>query len=234
MRCDVGVVAGGSDQTGLTQSLERVAQLRQPTLAGNRRARSRSACARSVPASGLRVGTDRQPPRRDGVTACDRNSAASCSSGAKPRHWRSKRQRLRELHLVIEFGKANHVTAAATAVAVEQALAGIHQKARFVIGVQRTQSHPSAAAELPGRLPIMRSADSPAAESAVSTRREPGDSRTSCLDAAEYGRARPDPRQGWWVPAESARLGTPAFTQHHRLQQSPLRPSAHGGWIGQA
>ena len=31
MRCDVGVVAGGGDQTGLTQSLERVAQLRQPT-----------------------------------------------------------------------------------------------------------------------------------------------------------------------------------------------------------
>ena len=27
----VGVVAGGSDQTGLPQSLERVAQLRQPT-----------------------------------------------------------------------------------------------------------------------------------------------------------------------------------------------------------
>ena len=66
-----------------------------------------------------------------------------------------QRHGLRELHLVIEFGKANHVTAAATAVAVEQALAGIHQEARLVIGMQRTQSHPSAAAELPGRLPIM-------------------------------------------------------------------------------
>jgi hypothetical protein len=66
-----------------------------------------------------------------------------------------QRQSLRELHLVIEFGKANHVTAATTAVAVEQALAGIHQETWFVIGVQRTQSHPSAAAELSGRLPIM-------------------------------------------------------------------------------
>ena len=42
-------------------------------LAGNRQARNRSACARSAPGSGLRVGTDRQPPRCDGVTECDRN-----------------------------------------------------------------------------------------------------------------------------------------------------------------
>src|SRR6266478_1490083 len=66
-----------------------------------------------------------------------------------------QRQSLRELHLVIEFGKANHVTAATTAVAVEQALARIHQEAGFVIGVQRTQSHPSTAAELSRRLPIV-------------------------------------------------------------------------------
>src|SRR6266481_8475548 len=66
-----------------------------------------------------------------------------------------QRQRLRELYLVIEFDKANHVTAATTAVAVEQALAGVHQEAWFAIGVQRTQSHPSTAAEMSGRLPIM-------------------------------------------------------------------------------
>src|SRR5260221_265379 len=66
-----------------------------------------------------------------------------------------QRKSLRELHLVIEFGKANHVTAATTAVAVEQALARIHQEAGFVIGVQRTQSHPSTAAELSRRLPIV-------------------------------------------------------------------------------
>ena len=66
-----------------------------------------------------------------------------------------ERQSLRELHLVIEFGKANHVTAATTAIAVEQALAGIHEEAWFVIGVQRTQSHQSATAEMSDRLPIM-------------------------------------------------------------------------------
>ena len=56
---------------------------------------------------------------------------------------------------MIEFGKANHVTAATAAVAVEQVLAGVHQEAWFVIGVQRTQSHQSTTAEWPGRLPIM-------------------------------------------------------------------------------
>src|SRR5712691_2024960 len=64
-------------------------------------------------------------------------------------------QSLRELHLVIEFGKANHVTAATTAVAVEQTLAGIHQETGFVIGMQRTQSHPSTTAESSRWLPIM-------------------------------------------------------------------------------
>jgi hypothetical protein len=66
-----------------------------------------------------------------------------------------QRQRLQEPHLVIKFGKANHVTAATTAVAVEQALAGIHQEAWFVIGVQWAQPHQSTAAELSGRPPIM-------------------------------------------------------------------------------
>jgi hypothetical protein len=46
-----------------------------------------------------------------------------------------QRQSLWELHLVIEFGKANHITAATAAVTVEQALAGIHQEAWSVIGV---------------------------------------------------------------------------------------------------
>ena len=56
---------------------------------------------------------------------------------------------------MIEFGKANHVAAAAAAIAVEQALAGVHEEARFVIGMERTQSHQSTAAETPGRMPIM-------------------------------------------------------------------------------
>ena len=54
---------------------------------------------------------------------------------------------LRELHLVIEFREANHVTAAATAVAVEEVFVGVHQEAWLVIAMQRAQPHPSATAK---------------------------------------------------------------------------------------
>ena len=57
---------------------------------------------------------------------------------------------------MIEFREANHVPAAATAVAVEEVFVGIHQEAWFVISMQRAQPHPSAAAEWPRRVPIMR------------------------------------------------------------------------------
>jgi hypothetical protein len=49
-----------------------------------------------------------------------------------------QRQSLRELHLVKDLDESNHVTTTAAAVAVEQALTGIDQEARFVIAVQRT------------------------------------------------------------------------------------------------
>jgi hypothetical protein len=48
-------------------------------------------------------------------------------------------QGLRKPHLMVEFGKADHIAARATAVAVEQVLAGIHQEAGLAIGVQRAQ-----------------------------------------------------------------------------------------------
>jgi hypothetical protein len=63
---------------------------------------------------------------------------------------------LRELYLVIELGEADHITAAATAVAVEKVFVGIYQEARLVVSMQRAQPHPSAATEWPRRLPIMR------------------------------------------------------------------------------
>jgi hypothetical protein len=56
---------------------------------------------------------------------------------------------------VIEFGKANHIATAATAVAVEQILVRIHEEARLMIVVQRAQPHPSAAAEPLNRSPIV-------------------------------------------------------------------------------
>jgi hypothetical protein len=66
-----------------------------------------------------------------------------------------QRKCLREVHLAIEFHKADQVTAAATAIAVEQVFDGIQQKARFAIRVQRTQAHHPAETESPHRLPIM-------------------------------------------------------------------------------
>ena len=57
---------------------------------------------------------------------------------------------------MIELREANHIPAAATAVAIEEVFVGIHQEAWFVIFVQRAQSHPSAATEWPCRVPIMR------------------------------------------------------------------------------
>ena len=70
----VGVVAGGGHQDRLAaERRERITQLVSANRAGNHRARSRCACARSLPASGLRVGPGRQLPRHGGVTACDRN-----------------------------------------------------------------------------------------------------------------------------------------------------------------
>jgi hypothetical protein len=44
-----------------------------------------------------------------------------------------QRHCLRELHLVIQFGEANDVTAAAAAVTVKQILAGIHEKTGLVV-----------------------------------------------------------------------------------------------------
>src|SRR5580765_484602 len=69
---------------------------------------------------------------------------------AQPRHG------LRKLHLVIELRKANHVPAAATAVAVEQVFVCVHQEARFVILMQRAEAHPSSTTEWPYRVPVMR------------------------------------------------------------------------------
>src|SRR5580658_1112965 len=56
---------------------------------------------------------------------------------------------------MIEFGEANHVAAAATAVTVEETLVVIHQEAWVVISMQRAEPHPSSAAERPRRAPIL-------------------------------------------------------------------------------
>src|SRR5262244_1352732 len=67
-----------------------------------------------------------------------------------------QRHGLRELHLVIELRKPNHVSTAATAVAVEEIFVGIHQETWLVIFMQRAEPYPSATAEWSRRMPIMR------------------------------------------------------------------------------
>jgi len=52
-----------------------------------------------------------------------------------------ERYGLRELHLVVQFGEANYVTAAAAAIAEEQVLAGIYHKAGPMLGMKWAQPH---------------------------------------------------------------------------------------------
>src|SRR5215813_15288641 len=67
-----------------------------------------------------------------------------------------QRQSLREFHLVVEFGEANHISTAAAAIAEEKVFVWVYQEAWFVVLVQRAQPHPAASAERPRGLPIMR------------------------------------------------------------------------------
>ena len=103
---------------------------------------------------------------------------------------------------MVQFSEANHVTAAATAIAVEQALVGVHQKAGLVIGVQRTQPQPAATARVPALAANPVPVNNPAAESAVLTRRELRGLMGFLPLAAEYGKGRSNPRQGWWAIAK--------------------------------
>jgi hypothetical protein len=64
-------------------------------------------------------------------------------------------QRMRELHLVIEFDKPNHIPTTAAAVAIKQILARVHQETGLMIIVQGAQSHPAAQPESPFRMPIL-------------------------------------------------------------------------------
>src|SRR5260221_2503003 len=97
-----------------------------------------------------------------------------------------QRHSLRKLHLVIEFSETNHVTAAATAVTVEEIFVGIHQEAWLAISMQRAQPHPSATAKWPRRAPILR------------------------VQIAHQGNllfqvVENDPRQRWWAVAKNRR-----------------------------
>jgi hypothetical protein len=180
--------------------------------------------------SGFRVGTDRQPPRCGGVTECDRNVRLRATRlGTAP--LAQQRHGLRELHLVIELGEANHVPAAATAVAVEQVFVGVHQEAWFVIFMQRAQPHPSATAEWPRRAANHAPADSPSRNLLFQV----VESLTIHGLLASMGRIRQTAlrsqarmvgaRKKCWPMA-------PAFTQHHTLSSAVVPIGAE--WMDRA
>jgi hypothetical protein len=56
---------------------------------------------------------------------------------------------------MVKLDEADHVAAAAATIAVEQVFVRVHQKARFVIGMQWTKSHEAPAGDAPDWLPIM-------------------------------------------------------------------------------
>ena len=65
-------------------------------------------------------------------------------------------QSLREFHLMIELNKTDDVAPTAAAVAIKQTLAGIQEKAGLVVGVERTQPHPSIPRQPAAGVPILR------------------------------------------------------------------------------
>jgi hypothetical protein len=62
---------------------------------------------------------------------------------------------LSESQVVILLGKADDVAAAPASIAVEQVLAGVHEKTRATIGMQRAQSHQPPAGDASGGFPIL-------------------------------------------------------------------------------
>src|SRR5262249_7467729 len=149
--------------------------------AGNRPARTRSACARSVPGNGLRVDTDGQPPRCDGVTGCHRNvrlpptkvahraigiatpGLAGTSLGDRVQQSESRPHR----------GHSRSSKKGCCGDPPGSLACGLYAK-----GTAPSIGHGGVAATGANPAP----ADSPGAESDVSNRRELGDSRTSCLN----------------------------------------------------
>src|ERR1700694_1222048 len=66
-----------------------------------------------------------------------------------------ERDRLTEWHAVIQLGEADHIAATSAAIAVEQVFVRVEKETRFAIGMQRAQSHESAASDAPHQLPIL-------------------------------------------------------------------------------
>src|SRR6516225_2488921 len=196
-------------------------------LASSRQVRIRSAYARSVPLSELRVDTGRRRPRCDGVTACDKNSRlrpatapsraiggaatapAESSPGDTVRRSESRPRR----------GCSRNSRTSSCGDPPESSADDLR-----AAGTVRSIGPGSVVAPAPNRGP----ADSPAEESVFSTRRERVDSRTSCLD-------RQNTAEGAQIPGEDG--GCPqkvlvfdsGLDPAPQADEPPLRPSTDGG-----
>ena len=137
----------------------------------------------------------------------------------------------RKPDFVINLGKANHVSATPTAVAVEQAFAGVNHEARMMILMQWAQSHPSAAAELPYRPPIMCLEIIPNWNLPLQLVECVASHGLSCLERQNTAQRAQIPGKdgGAWQ-----KLLILAAAPAPHTQQPPPAPSKYGGWIGQA
>ena len=155
MRCAEGVMSGSIDQAGVPCGRNRISLFRQR---GSQTAAGRITDPHVLDHFRRMNATLFEIADRFLVTmqldTIELSGGEHCRSHAIAAVQQS--QSLRECRLMIQFGEANDITTAAASVTVEQALVVVQQKARFVIWMQRTQSHPSAPAQSASRPPVMR------------------------------------------------------------------------------
>src|SRR6266852_8982383 len=67
-----------------------------------------------------------------------------------------KCHRITKSHGEVEFDEANEIAATSAAIAVEEVLGRVHQKAGLLFRVQRAQSHEPPAGDAPDGFPVLR------------------------------------------------------------------------------
>ncbi len=137
---------------------------------------------------------------------------------------------------MIEFGETNHVAAATTTVAVEQVFVGVHEKAGFVVGVQRTQSQKAAEADRSRPLPIMCLQILQQRNLLFQFVERDCDSWTACLDWQNTADRAEIPGKDGGCPQKGRPDDSGGQPAPH-AEQATLCPSAHArgirqtGWI---
>src|SRR5215469_5851285 len=204
--------------------------------ANSRREHIPSACARSLPESGFRVGPDTPPPRYGGVTACDRTrprpgaktpSRATAATGLRPVGTspddRVGRSGLRRPPPRNRSNRTDSWWGRAGSWAGDPGEVGTIPSTGCRVTVGRGAN----------RAPV----NSPATESAVSVHRGLGDSWTSCLGWQNTAEGRPIPGKDGGRTQKESPVG-PAEPKSRQTavqaEQPAPGPAPQGGRIGQA